>query len=154
VVAVIGPKTAETAAEFGLRVDVQPGHASIPDLVEALAEYAIELREKLAAMPAKQRRGSKVQGPTALRFRSGSPAGGQRPGRWHLSTGTPAPAAAHARAAPAGGADAGGAGPTGAPALRPGGPHGAAAGAFTAGSGAAHARVAAQGGRGCGGGRR
>ena len=28
-----------------------------------------ELREKLAAMPAKQRRGSKVQGPTALRFR-------------------------------------------------------------------------------------
>src|SRR3954467_8828547 len=69
VVAVIGPKTAETATEFGLRVDVQPQHASVPDLVEALASYAIELREKLAAMPAKQRRGSKVQGPTALRFR-------------------------------------------------------------------------------------
>jgi uroporphyrinogen III methyltransferase/synthase len=69
VVAVIGPKTAETAVEFGLRVDVQPGHASVPDLVEALAAYAVELREKLAAMPAKQRRGSKVQGPTALRFR-------------------------------------------------------------------------------------
>jgi uroporphyrinogen III methyltransferase/synthase len=69
VVAVIGPKTAETAAEFGLRVDVQPPHASVPDLVEALAQYAVELREKLAAMPAKQRRGSKVQGPTALRFR-------------------------------------------------------------------------------------
>jgi uroporphyrinogen III methyltransferase/synthase len=69
VVAVIGPKTAETAAEFGLRVDVQPPHASVPDLVEALAAYAVELREKLAAMPAKQRRGSKVQGPTALRFR-------------------------------------------------------------------------------------
>jgi uroporphyrinogen III methyltransferase/synthase len=69
VVAVIGPKTAETAAEFGLRVDVQPGHASVPDLVEALAQYAVELREKLAAMPVKQRRGSKVQGPTALRFR-------------------------------------------------------------------------------------
>jgi uroporphyrinogen III methyltransferase/synthase len=69
VVAVIGPKTAETAAEFGLRVDVQPAHASVPDLVEALAEYAVELREKLAAMPPKQRRGSKVQGPTALRFR-------------------------------------------------------------------------------------
>jgi uroporphyrinogen III methyltransferase/synthase len=69
VVAVIGPKTAETAAEFGLRVDVQPPHASVPDLVEALASYAVELREKLAAMPAKQRRGSKVQGPTALRFR-------------------------------------------------------------------------------------
>jgi len=69
VVAVIGPKTAETAVEFGLRVDVQPTHASVPDLVEALAGYAVELREKLAAMPAKQRRGSKVQGPTALRFR-------------------------------------------------------------------------------------
>ncbi|HZN77905.1 MAG TPA: uroporphyrinogen-III synthase [Micromonosporaceae bacterium] len=69
VVAVIGPKTAETASEFGLRVDVQPTHASVPDLVEALAGYAVELREKLAAMPAKQRRGSKVQGPTALRFR-------------------------------------------------------------------------------------
>ena len=69
VVAVIGPKTADTAAEFGLRVDVQPAHASVPELVEALAKYAVELREKLAAMPAKQRRGSKVQGPTALRFR-------------------------------------------------------------------------------------
>ncbi|HET6215112.1 MAG TPA: uroporphyrinogen-III synthase [Micromonosporaceae bacterium] len=69
VVAVIGPKTAETAVEFGLRVDVQPDHASVPDLVEALASYATELRDKLAAMPAKQRRGSKVQGPTALRFR-------------------------------------------------------------------------------------
>jgi uroporphyrinogen III methyltransferase / synthase len=69
VVACIGPKTAETAVEFGLRVDVQPAHASVPDLVEALASYAVQLREKLAAMPAKQRRGSKVQGPTALRFR-------------------------------------------------------------------------------------
>jgi uroporphyrinogen III methyltransferase/synthase len=69
VVAVIGPKTAETVVEAGLRVDVQPAHASVPDLVEALASYAVELREKLAAMPAKQRRGSKVQGPTALRFR-------------------------------------------------------------------------------------
>ena len=69
VVACIGPKTAETAVEFGLRVDVQPEHASIADEVEALATYAVELREKLAQMPPKQRRGSKVQGPTALRFR-------------------------------------------------------------------------------------
>jgi uroporphyrinogen III methyltransferase/synthase len=69
VVAVIGPKTAETAVEFGLRVDVQPAHATVADQVEALATYAVELRDKLAAMPAKQRRGSKVQGPTALRFR-------------------------------------------------------------------------------------
>lgn len=69
VVAAIGPKTAETATEFGLRVDVQPAHATVADQVEALATYAVELRDKLAAMPAKQRRGSKVQGPTALRFR-------------------------------------------------------------------------------------
>lgn len=69
VVAAIGPKTAETAGEFGLRVDVQPPHAAVADLVESLAGYAVQLREKLAAMPAKQRRGSKVQGPTALRFR-------------------------------------------------------------------------------------
>ncbi|HEX5543230.1 MAG TPA: uroporphyrinogen-III synthase [Micromonospora sp.] len=69
VISVIGPKTAETATEFGLRVDVQPQHAAVTDLVEELAVYAVELREKLAAMPAKQRRGSKVQGPTALRFR-------------------------------------------------------------------------------------
>jgi uroporphyrinogen III methyltransferase/synthase len=69
VVAAIGPKTAETAADFGLRVDVQPARATVADQVEALAEYAVELREKLASMPAKQRRGSKVQGPTALRFR-------------------------------------------------------------------------------------
>ena len=69
VVAAIGPKTAETAVEFGLRVDVQPEHATVADQVEALAEYAVELREKLANMPVKQRRGSKVQGPTALRFR-------------------------------------------------------------------------------------
>lgn len=69
VVAAIGPKTAETAAEFGLRVDVQPAQPTVADQVEALAEYAVELREKLDTMPAKQRRGSKVQGPTALRFR-------------------------------------------------------------------------------------
>jgi len=69
VVACIGPKTAETAREFGLRVDVQPDHANVPELVEAVAAYAVELREKLAEMPQKQRRGSKVQGPTALRFR-------------------------------------------------------------------------------------
>jgi len=48
---------------------VQPPHSSVPDLVEALAAYAVELREKLAAMPAKQRRGSKVQGLPHCAFR-------------------------------------------------------------------------------------
>ena len=63
VVACIGPKTAETATEFGLRVDVQPERATVADLVEALAEYAVRLREQLATMPTKQRRGSKSAGP-------------------------------------------------------------------------------------------
>ncbi|HEY8453730.1 MAG: uroporphyrinogen-III synthase [Micromonosporaceae bacterium] len=69
VVAAIGPKTAQTATEYGLRVDVQPARATVADEVEALAQYAVELREKLAAMPAKQRRGARMQGPTAVRFR-------------------------------------------------------------------------------------
>ena len=70
VVSVIGPHTAETATEFGLRVDAKPEQATVPALVEALAEYAVELKQRMAEAPIKQRRGAKVQGPTALRFRS------------------------------------------------------------------------------------
>jgi uroporphyrinogen III methyltransferase/synthase len=40
VVAVIGPATAATAQEFGLRVDVQPDTAAVGPLVDALAEFA------------------------------------------------------------------------------------------------------------------
>jgi len=58
VVACIGPQTAATAREFGLRVDVEPGSATVPALVDALAEYAsaraAEEREKLAAAAAKK----------------------------------------------------------------------------------------------------
>ncbi len=68
VVACIGPKTAETARELGLRVDVQPETANVPSLVEALAEFALELREKAASTPVKGRRGAKAQGPTAGRL--------------------------------------------------------------------------------------
>jgi uroporphyrinogen III methyltransferase/synthase len=68
VVACIGPKTAETATGLGLRVDVQPDEATVPALVEALAEYAVDLREKQATAPAKPRRGAKVQGPSAGRL--------------------------------------------------------------------------------------
>jgi uroporphyrinogen III methyltransferase/synthase len=50
-VACIGPKTAETAVEFGLRVDVQPEHANIPHLVDALAEHAARLRAEGALPP-------------------------------------------------------------------------------------------------------
>jgi len=51
IVAVIGPQTAETAVEFGLRVDVQPEHATVSTLVEALAEHAARLRAEGALPP-------------------------------------------------------------------------------------------------------
>jgi uroporphyrinogen III methyltransferase/synthase len=58
VVACIGPQTAATAKEFGLRVDVQPETATVPALVDALAEFAIaraaDDREKAAAAAAKR----------------------------------------------------------------------------------------------------
>jgi uroporphyrinogen III methyltransferase/synthase len=44
VVAVIGPATAATAQEFGLRVDVQPETAAVAPLVDALAEFAAARR--------------------------------------------------------------------------------------------------------------
>jgi uroporphyrinogen III methyltransferase/synthase len=50
-VACIGPKTAETAREFGLRVDVQPEHATVAALVDALAEHAARLRAEGALPP-------------------------------------------------------------------------------------------------------
>ncbi|MEC3975333.1 bifunctional uroporphyrinogen-III C-methyltransferase/uroporphyrinogen-III synthase [Amycolatopsis sp. H20-H5] len=50
-VACIGPKTAETAVEFGLRVDVQPEKADVPHLVDALAEHAARLRAEGALPP-------------------------------------------------------------------------------------------------------
>jgi uroporphyrinogen III methyltransferase/synthase len=58
VVACIGPQTAATAKEFGLRVDVQPESATVPALVDALAEFAVERaaaeKEKAAAVAAKK----------------------------------------------------------------------------------------------------
>jgi uroporphyrinogen III methyltransferase/synthase len=50
-VACIGPKTAETAREFGLRVDVQPEDALAPALVDALASHAARLRSEGALPP-------------------------------------------------------------------------------------------------------
>jgi uroporphyrinogen III methyltransferase / synthase len=46
VVAVIGPHTATTAQEFGLRVDVQPETAAVAPLIDALAEFAAARREE------------------------------------------------------------------------------------------------------------
>jgi uroporphyrinogen III methyltransferase/synthase len=58
VVACIGPQTAATAKEFGLRVDVQPETASVPALIDALAEFAVARaaaeKEKAAAAAAKK----------------------------------------------------------------------------------------------------
>jgi uroporphyrinogen III methyltransferase/synthase len=65
VVACIGPQTAATAREFGLRVDVQPETANVPALIEALAEFAVkraeEEREKAAAAPARRGRASRAR---------------------------------------------------------------------------------------------
>ncbi|MDF0531718.1 bifunctional uroporphyrinogen-III C-methyltransferase/uroporphyrinogen-III synthase [Tsukamurella sp. 8F] len=55
IVACIGPKTAETADEFGLRVDVQPETASIEDLVESLAAHASRLRAEGALPPPRKK---------------------------------------------------------------------------------------------------
>jgi uroporphyrinogen III methyltransferase/synthase len=58
VVACIGPQTAATAKEFGLRVDVQPETANVPALIDALAEFAVARaaaeKEKAAAAAAKK----------------------------------------------------------------------------------------------------
>ncbi len=58
VVACIGPQTAATAREFGLRVDVQPEHSTVAALIDALAEFAVtraaEDKEKAAAVTAKK----------------------------------------------------------------------------------------------------
>jgi uroporphyrinogen III methyltransferase/synthase len=60
VVACIGPQTAATAREFGLRVDVQPETANVASLIEARAEFAVkraeEEREKAATAPARRSR--------------------------------------------------------------------------------------------------
>jgi uroporphyrinogen III methyltransferase/synthase len=45
VVACIGPQTAATATEFGLRVDVRPDVAGVLQLVDALAEHALVERQ-------------------------------------------------------------------------------------------------------------
>jgi uroporphyrinogen III methyltransferase/synthase len=55
IVACIGPKTAETAAEFGLRVDVVPEVAAVGPLVEALAEHAVRLRAEGALPPPRKK---------------------------------------------------------------------------------------------------
>jgi uroporphyrinogen III methyltransferase/synthase len=53
-VSCIGPKTAETAREFGLRVDVRPDEPQVTLLVDALADHAAKLRAEGALPPPKK----------------------------------------------------------------------------------------------------
>ena len=56
----IGPQTKAAAEELGLRVDVLAGKADVLSLVEALADYALELRAAGELPPAaKRRKGAK-----------------------------------------------------------------------------------------------
>jgi uroporphyrinogen III methyltransferase/synthase len=65
VIAVIGPQTAKTAAEFGLRVDVMAPTASVAALVDALAEHGAGLRDAALEAgtplrrPSERRRGAR-----------------------------------------------------------------------------------------------
>ncbi len=65
VIAVIGPQTAKTAAEFGLRVDVVAEKPSIAALVDALAAHGARLREAAieagepVRKPSERRRGAR-----------------------------------------------------------------------------------------------
>jgi uroporphyrinogen III methyltransferase / synthase len=64
-VAVIGPQTAQTAAEYGLRVDVAAPRPSATALVDALAEHGARLRDAALAAgepvrrPSERRRGAR-----------------------------------------------------------------------------------------------
>jgi uroporphyrinogen III methyltransferase/synthase len=65
VIGVIGPQTAKTAAEFGLRVDVTASKPSMAALVDALAEHGAALRAAAVAAgepvrrPSERRRGAR-----------------------------------------------------------------------------------------------
>jgi uroporphyrinogen III methyltransferase / synthase len=65
VVAVIGPQTAQTAAEYGLRVDVMAAKPSAAALVDALAEHGARLRDAAIEAgeplrkPSERRRGAR-----------------------------------------------------------------------------------------------
>jgi uroporphyrinogen III methyltransferase / synthase len=65
VIAAIGPQTAKTATEFGLRVDVQADTPSVTTLVDALAEHGAGLRRAAieagepVRRPSERRRGAR-----------------------------------------------------------------------------------------------
>ncbi|MDR3035099.1 MAG: uroporphyrinogen-III synthase, partial [Kitasatospora sp.] len=65
VIAAIGPQTAKTATEFGLRVDVQADTPSVITLVDALAEHGAAVRQAAidagepVRRPSERRRGAR-----------------------------------------------------------------------------------------------
>lgn len=71
VIAAIGPMTAATAEEMGLRVDVMPEVADVPHLVDALADHVASLRAAGQLPPPQKKRrarrktAAKDQEPTA-----------------------------------------------------------------------------------------
>ena len=73
VIGVIGPQTAKTAAEFGLRVDVTAPKPSVTALVDALAEFGAAQRDAAAEAgeplrrPSERRRGARRRLRLALR---------------------------------------------------------------------------------------
>ncbi|MEY8566227.1 uroporphyrinogen-III synthase [Corynebacterium sp.] len=56
IIACIGPMAAQTAREHGLRVDVMPEVAGVPELVDALAHHVAELRAAGQLPPPRKRR--------------------------------------------------------------------------------------------------
>ena len=56
IIACIGPMAAQTAREHGLRVDVMPEVAGVPELVDALAAHVADLRAKGQLPPPRKRR--------------------------------------------------------------------------------------------------
>lgn len=62
IIACIGPMAAQTAEEHGLRVDVMPETAGVPELVDALAEHVADLRAKGQLPPPRKRRRKRKAG--------------------------------------------------------------------------------------------
>src|SRR3984893_14575571 len=69
VIGVIGPQTAKTAAEFGLRVDVTAPRPSMTALVDAMAEYGAGLRAAAQQAGEPVRRPSESRGGARRRLR-------------------------------------------------------------------------------------